>query len=264
MILNITSKQNDKVKQVKKLYRSRFRQQAGVFLAEGIRLVEEMLLHGQIEQLFYSDDLLTSERGKFLLDKAKTLPLEVYHCSKEVFKEICDTSNAQGILAVVKQPDSVEDWDNRPDLDCILIIDRIQDPGNLGTILRTALGVGISGIWLIEGTVDLFNPKVVRASMGAILSIPFTFVTREQALSMCEANNLNLFVTELSGGLSYDQADYGKPLALVVGNEANGVDPFFTKHADQKVYIPLTNQVESLNVSIATAVFLYEIWRQRT
>jgi len=264
MIVKITSKQNEKAKQVKKLYRSRFRKQLGLFLAEGLRLVEEALQRGQIEQLFYSDELLASDRGQLLLAKAQSLSIELYHCSREVFKELVDTNNDQGVLAVVKQPEPVQQWNTYPNLNTILIIDRVQDPGNLGTILRTALAAGINGVWLIEGTVDLFNPKVVRASMGAILSLPFSFVSREQALGLCSTNNLKLFITHVAGGVYYYQANYQQPLALVIGNEANGVDPFFTKHADQKVYIPLRNQVESLNVSIATAVLLFEIQRQRT
>lgn len=263
MMVKITSKQNEKIKQAKRLYRRRSREQTGLFLAEGLRLVEEALVRGSIKRLFYSNALLHSERGKELLDRAITQSVELYHCSVEVLAELTDTQNDQGILAVVKQPKPVTNWENQLDQACILVIDRVQDPGNLGTILRTALGAGISGVWLVAGTVDLFNPKVVRASMGAIFSLPFSLVNKEEVLDMCQANNLKLFVTDVVDGVTYYQSDFTNPLALVVGNEANGVDPTFTKNASARIFIPLTNQVESLNVSIATAVLLYEVQRQR-
>lgn len=262
--MKITSKQNVKIKAVKRLHRRRYRDQSGLFIAEGLRLVEDMLHTKAVTEVYYIEQLLANKRGQAAIAIAKQQGIPTYLCSDGVLEDIFSTESAQGIIAVVKQPELVSSWERHLQHGVILIVDQVQDPGNLGTILRTALAAGIDGVWLVKGTVDPFNHKTVRSSMGAILGIPFSIYTHEQCLAEIDKYGLQLFVTDLTDGEIYHQSDYGKQIALVVGNEANGVHAKFLQAADRKVYLPLANSVESLNVAVATGVLLYEIVRQRT
>lgn len=263
--MKISSSHNDRVKFVKRLQRRRFRDRHRLFIAEGLRLVEDLLRTDKVRDVYYSEQLLTSKRGRDLLTQVGDLGINVFACDKHVFSNISTTENEQGVLAVVNQTQPVADWDRQLNNDIILIIDRIQDPGNLGTIMRTALATGISGIWLVRGTVDLFNPKVVRASMGAILNIPFAVYSQEQCMKYCDACGLKLIVTDIdnSNSIRYYDYNFKMPLAVVIGNEAHGVGEYFKFRAQARVSIPVKNLVESLNAAVASSVILYEIVRQR-
>lgn len=260
----ITSKQNEQIRFTKKLRRRRYRDQTGLFIAEGLRLVESILSTNNILELYYTDQLVKTDRGRSLLASCVNKEIKTCECSDQVFGELSMTENAQGVLAVVNQPRPLLDWHQQLKQGIILVVDRIQDPGNLGTILRTALAAGIDGIWLLQGTVDPFNPKVIRASMGAIMDLKFNYLTNDQCISLVREHDLELVVTDLEAGVKYFQQDFHKPLALVVGNEANGVDPYLIKAAQKSIYIPTTDAIESLNVAVATSVLLYEIVRQRS
>ncbi len=261
--MNITSNHNERIKFVKRLERRRFREQQGLFVAEGVRLVESILDRGQLCEVYYSQKILESSRGHRLIQQIKTEKVASYYCTDQVLATISQTDTSQGILATVRQPRPIVDWSSPAKKDLILIIDRIQDPGNLGTILRTALGVGVDGIWLIEGTVDLFNPKVVRASAGAVLGLPFSYMSSATCVAHARDLGLELIASEIEDGVSYFKCNFLQPVALIIGNEANGVSDFLKFQASRKVFIPQTESVQSLNAAIATAVLLYEIKRQR-
>ncbi len=261
--MDITSIHNERIKFVKRLHRRNYRDQHGLFIAEGIRLVEDMTQTNNIRELYYANKLLETDRGKGLVSSLKERGIAVYSCNNHVFSKICATENSQGVLAVVKQPQPVIDWRKNMNKGIVLVIDRIQDPGNLGSILRTALAAAIDGIWLVKGTVDLFNPKVVRASMGAILQVPFTVMSAEECITYTQALGLELIISEIKGAVEYYNCNFRKPVALVIGNEANGVSHHFINYAEQRVYIPQAPSVESLNAAVAAAVLLYEALRQR-
>lgn len=261
--MDITSIHNERIKFVKRLHRRQFRDQHGLFIAEGIRLVEDMTQTNNIREVYYINKLLETNRGKRLVSAVKEQGIASYSCSDHVFSEICATENTQGVLAVVKQPLPITDWLHSITQGIVLVIDRIQDPGNLGSILRTALATAIDGIWLVKGTVDLFNPKVVRASMGAVCQVPYTVMSFEECITYAQDLGLELIISDTKGAVEYYNCDFSKPIALVIGNEANGVSHYFTDRATQRVYIPQSGCVESLNAAVAAAVLLYEVIRQR-
>ncbi|MGB4187378.1 MAG: RNA methyltransferase [Limnochordia bacterium] len=262
--MEISSSQNERIKFVKKLYRRRYRDEYGLYLAEGLRLVEDLCVTSSVRELYYTKKLTVSERGRRLLDRiAAGTGARVYLCTEKVFGEISDTDADQGVLAVLEKPQPVVDWEPQLKQGMILVLDRIQDPGNLGTIIRTAAAAGVDGLWLVDGTVDPFNPKVVRASMGAVGKLAIASVTAEGCVALCERLGLNLAAAALGGAVPYYNHDFSKPCALSIGNEANGVQPYLLEHSRAKVSIPLANDVESLNAAAAAAILIYEMVRQR-
>jgi len=262
--VEISSSQNERIKFVKKLYRRRYREQLGLYIAEGLRLVEDLSRTNSICELYHTRRLTMSERGRRLLAQiTEDQKARVYLCTDRVFAEICDTDTDQGVLAVMEKPKPVTDWDSHIKQGSILVVDRIQDPGNLGTIIRTALAAGVDGLWLIAGTVDPFNPKVVRASMGAIGRIAISTMTAQECVDQCGNLGLKLVAATLDDAVPYYLADFSQPCALIIGNEANGVQPYLLQHSLERVLIPIANEVESLNAAAAAAILIYEVVRQR-
>ena len=253
----IVSKQNERIREVKRLTQKKYRDQMSMFGIEGIRLVEEALAISLVEQVFFSERLLGSARGVALLEQAQIQGLPVLQCSESVLSELTDTVNSQGVVATVRKPV----WQHIS-RGFLLIADEIQNPGNMGTLLRTGLGAGVSGVLVVEGSVDLYNPKVIRSSMGAIFHLPHWLVTRDQVLEMLQKNDSTLVVADLEKAQDYWDVSYPRNLAVVIGNEARGVHPDFRAKSNLRVKIPLIGQAESLNASVAAGVLLYEILRQ--
>lgn len=253
----IVSKQNERIRGVKRLSQKKYRDQTGLFCLEGVRVVEEALSTTLVEQIFFAERLLNSKRGAELLNIAKAQGVPVFECSDSVLSELTDTVNSQGIVATVKKPT----W---PKIiqGLILVADEIQDPGNMGTLLRTAVGAGAQGLLVVEGSVDLYNPKVLRSSMGAIFQLPHWILKRNQILELLSENSCALVVADLEDSQDFWQVCYPQNLAVVIGNEARGVHKDFSSKASLRVKIPLVGQVESLNASVAAGVLLYEILRQ--
>lgn len=261
--MEITSRQNERIKFVKKLHRRRYRDQFGLYIAEGLRLVEDLSQSAIIKEVYYTKELVAKPRGRKLIEQIWGAGIEAYSCTESVFAEICDTETAQGILAVVHKPEQVVDWHGKLDRGLVLIADQIRDPGNLGTIIRTASAADVDGIWLVNGTVDPFNPKVVRSSMGAVHKLPFSLVSAESCVDLCRHYGLKLIAADIKDAEPYYNSDLAQPCAVVIGNEGDGVQPTLLKHCDQRVFVPLANEVESLNAAVAAAVLIYESVRQR-
>lgn len=256
-VLRIRSKKNEQVRLAKRLHQKKYRDQLGLFYIEGVRSTEEALSSGLIHSLFYSPRLLDSPRGKELLVFAETRGFPIYECGEAVFGELTNTVASQGVFALVTKPR----WAFVP-RGLLLIADEIQDPGNMGTLLRTAAGVGATGLIIVDGSVDLFNPKVVRASMGAVLKLPHWFYPRHEVRRLVRVARLPLVVADLEEAVDCFSVQYPQNLALVIGNEARGVHPLFRQDAALRVKIPLKGPVESLNAAVAAGVLLYEIYRQ--
>jgi TrmH family RNA methyltransferase len=190
-------------------------------------------------------------------------------------ESLADTVSPQGVLGVVRrlpfQPgyspgSSAEDSANFsvPNPPLVLILDRIQDPGNLGTLLRTAEAAGVTAVWLLKGTADLFSPKVLRATMGSIFRVPIVTNVEAGAVQELRSQGVGLLAAAVeAAALPYYEADLSKPLALVLGNEANGLADWLKMASDQLVTIPLAGAAESLNAAVAGAVILFEVRRQR-
>lgn len=260
----LTSLQNPLVKHVYSLQRRKEREESGEFVVEGRRFVEEAIKRGaKVSQIFYCPELARQEWQDIFV-KAREQGILIEKVDQRVLRKMSSTEQPQGILAVVKQPDFTwEDIEAGPKT-VLLIVDGVQDPGNLGTILRTALAAGIRQVCLTVGTVDLYNSKVLRSTMGAIFSLA-VLKERQQAeiIKYCQEHSLELAMADTKGELIYKPGVLQLPLALVIGNEGNGPSEEFAQYIKRRVTIPMNYEVESLNAAMATGILLYEIVRQR-
>jgi TrmH family RNA methyltransferase len=253
----LTSPQNAKIKRIRKLQdQSKTRQQEQAFVIEGVRLVEEALLHGWLPELVLDTEDL-DERGQRIVQEYRSRGVPVFACSQEVMKSASDTETPQGLLAVLP----LQGQPQPQKLDFVLLPDAVRDPGNLGTLLRTALAAGVDLVLLPPGTVDPFSPKVVRAGMGAHFQLPIRKTSWEDI--QAELAPLHVYVAEADQGLPYTKADLTRPLALVVGNEARGPGPKVTALGNDWLHIPMPGNAESLNAAVAGSILLFEVVRQR-
>lgn len=245
----IESLQNPKVKQWKKLLTKKGRMKEGKFLIEGIHLIEEALK----AQLPIQN---------FIIDKNKEIPrewlasnIEPIYVSSRIMKEICETETPQGYVAISSFPDN---QNLALDKGMFLFIDQVQDPGNVGTMIRTADAAGLTGVIIGEGTVDPLNGKVLRATQGSIFHIPVVQMDLEEAIERCKENNVPVFGTSIQGS-TYTIIEPRKDFALIMGNEGSGVRKSILEKCDQNLYIPIYGKAESLNVSVATGILLYHL-----
>lgn len=257
----ITSKDNDIIKHIKKLADKKYRDQNNCYIIEGIKLVEEAIQEeAQIEKIIICEESTkTAEISKNLM--YEIAKYDCIYVTDKIFKTISQVMNPQGIMAIIKK--NKERPIIKYDEDVIVALDDIQDPGNLGTILRTVDSIGLKQLIVSKGTADVFNPKVVRSSMGAIFRVEVIEVENlKETIEMMKRNNYELVVTSLQTESSIYDVDYNKKI-IVIGNEANGVSKEIQDMADKKIKIPMLGKTESLNASVATAIILYEYIRQK-
>ena len=254
----ITSSQNPKLKLVRALQgRSKERREEGAFLAEGVRLVEEALAaNWPIRFVLYSDGL--SERGGALVEKLKMAGHEVDDVAGDLLQAASGTENSQGILAVLELFNL--QVPSQPDF--ILIPDQIRDPGNLGTLIRTAAAAGVQTVLLPPETTDAFAPKVVRAGMGAHFCLPIYTKDWDEIEQICRSARLRVFLADMTGQSCWD-TNFDVPLALILGGEAEGASGPARRLANVPVSIPMPGQTESLNAGVAGAILMFEVVRQR-
>ena len=253
----ITSAGNQQMKNLVLLMKkAKARNEQETFVVEGRKMAEE-IPDGWLIKTYVSE---TFERENELFLKGRDYEV----VSDSVFKAVSDTQTPQGILCLVKKPsyrlnDLLSDKNAH-----LLIVESIQDPGNLGTMLRTGEGAGISGVIMNQSTVDLFNPKTIRSTMGSIYRVPF-FVTDdlEQTILELKSQGIKVYAAHLKGTLCYDEPDYRGPSAFLIGNEGNGLSDAVADCADTYIKIPMQGQVESLNAAISAALLMYETSRQR-
>ena len=257
----ITSKDNEIIKHIKKLSEKKYRDQNNCYIIEGIKLVEEAIQEkAKIEKIIISEELVKSLE----VSRERMSEIQKYDCiytTEKIFKTISQVMNPQGILAVInKNNENIEISYNE---DIIVALDDIQDPGNLGTILRTVDSVGLKQLIVSKGTADAYNPKVVRSTMGAIFRVKVIEVENlKETIEIIRKNDYNLLVTSLQTNDSVYDIDYHKKV-IVIGNEANGVSKEIQDIADNRIKIPMLGKTESLNASVATGVILYEYVRQK-
>lgn len=253
----ITSRQNPKIKQIRKLNSgAKHRTQAGRFAVEGIRLLEEAQ-HSKIkpEWVIHTEDL--DHRARQLLENYKDqgTPCEVV--TPGVLEGASDTKTPQGVLAVF--PLTSLSLPASPDL--LVILDSLNDPGNLGTLMRTSLAAGADGVLLTPGCADPFSPKVLRAAMGAHFKLPFRTADWEEITDLTQ--DLTLLLADMGEGSSLWEADLSIPIGIILGSEAHGPSDEARNMAKGSIHIPMDAAAESLNAAIAGAVLLFEINRQR-
>ncbi|MCX7922491.1 MAG: 23S rRNA (guanosine(2251)-2'-O)-methyltransferase RlmB [Clostridia bacterium] len=260
----ITSNQNPLIKEIKSLKEKKHREAKKLFFIEGIRFVEEALkAETDIERIIVSETFSQSKGGIEVLSQASKKNYEVYEVPDKLFNEISDTDSPQGILAVIKiKRNRLDDlFDNNS---FIVILDSIQDPGNMGTIIRTADAAGAAGVIISRGCVDLYNPKVLRSTMGSIFHIPFYLSDNLiESIATIKSRGIKTYAAHLKGTANYYEVDIDSCSAIIVGNEANGISDEVANSADLLVKIPMPGRAESLNASVAASLLIYEAVRRR-
>jgi TrmH family RNA methyltransferase len=253
----ITSNQNSKIKHVRALMgRSKERREAEAFVVEGVRLVEEAAKGDWRFEIVLYDETL-SERGKLQVEGLKLKGVDVEEVSAGVMKSLSDTESPQGILAVVTN----YQLPITNQLNFILIPDQIRDPGNLGTLLRSAAAAGAQAVLVPPETTDAFAPKVLRSGMGAHFRLPVHSMSWDEIEKT--ASGLNVYAADMDGQPCWE-TDLTKPVALIIGSEAEGVSESAQKLAKGKISIPMSGETESLNAGVAGSVLMFEVMRQRS
>lgn len=263
----IESVQNKHIKWLMGLQKNKkHRYKEKVFIVEGIKLVEEIPKDWEIISIFVSSSFL-KEKKDYLNQIILTRSFSentVVEISDKIFDTISDTKTPQGILAVCKQKDFVFEEILSIKNGFYLILEDIQDPGNLGSIIRTGDALGVDGIFLTKGSVDLYNPKVIRSTMGSIFHLPIlTDINIDMLLKELKNSNISIISAHLKGEKYPYQCDLRSNIALLIGNEANGIKNSTAQKTDILVKIPMSGKAESLNAAMAAGILMYEVTRQR-
>ena len=254
----ISSKDNEFIKHVKKLKDKKYRDMNQEFVIEGIKLIREAIEeNADIKQIIICDNCLNSD----VIPKKLMYEIAKYECvyvTEKIFRTITDVNTPQGLLAIIGRNSTENEINYNHDI--IVALDDIQDPGNLGTILRTVDSIGLNQILVSKGTADCYNPKVVRSTMGAIFRIKIIECDNlEKTLQEARNHQYKVIVTSLQT----ENSVYDNKKVVVIGNEANGVSAEIQNLADEKIKIPMLGKTESLNASVATGIVLYEYVRQK-
>ena len=250
-----------KSKEILKLKNKKFRQEQGKFIVEGARSIEELLgSDWEVDLLLYSDLFEKDPKAKFILPKAKIKNIAVEKVSQGMVNKMTETVNSAGAICVVKAKGVILDDLLEKNPKAILALDEIRDPGNLGTLIRTADAAGISGVLLSKSTVELYSPKVVRSSMGSIFHLPIAEnMDLVKSIQRLKKEGFKIIASRVKGGEPYHKVDYSGRVCLVVGNEIKGVRAEISKLADKIANIPIYGKAESLNASVAGGILMYQM-----
>ena len=276
----ISSKDNKRIKYIRSLLeKGGIRKKNHSFVVEGIKLVDEALEYGNVLDIIVSESLyeeivsgdltrngLLTDNGKHIIKQVKQ-GTSLTVVSDAVFKSVSETITPQGILAEVEMPkhrlleeNFLEIAYEKTGKIKLLILEDTADPGNLGTIMRTAEAAGVTGVIMGKGTVDIFNPKVVRSTMGSIFRLPFAYVDDLKAVILrLKRDGISFYATHLKGKESYRDIAYSDKAGILIGNEARGLSDEIANLADTYVIIPMQGKVESLNAAVAAALMMYEV-----
>lgn len=255
----ITSTSNTQVKRLLQLQRkSKARNEEQIFLVEGLRMFLEVPAE-RVQKVYISETLYNKKEQELNLDR-----FSVEILSDTVFQYVSDTKTPQGILCIVQQKKYDIDELLKLENPHFIVLDNLQDPGNLGTIVRTAEGAGVNAVFLSRESVDIYNPKTIRSTMGSIYRMPVIYVDDLlQLLSLFKQKGIKSYAAHLNGEKSYDKENYQSGTAILIGNEGNGLRDEVASLADVWVQIPMQGQVESLNAAIAASILMFEVYRQR-
>lgn len=260
MPIMITSKDNEKIKYTKSLLKTKGRNKESKFIIEGYRILTLAIeCNADLDYVFINEDFENKEEHIDFLHKLKENNIKVYKTNNKIFNELIDTENTQGILGIVKFKKRMLEENLSDDSRFVLILDRIQDPGNMGTIIRTADAAGVDTIIVLKGSVDIYNPKVIRSTMGSIFDMNIINATQEETLRLLKLKNFDIVSSYLDTDNYYNETEYNYKVALVIGNEANGINDELISKSDVLVKIPIYGKAESLNAAISSAILMYEI-----
>jgi len=260
----ISSNQNTLIKDIKALKVRKYREERKEFFIEGARFLEEALKEKlQISRIFLSSSFIENKCNNDFLSILSSEMYDAFVLTDKLFEEISDTENPQGVLAVLKMKNySFNEILSNNNM--IIILESIQDPGNMGTIIRTADAAGFSGIVISKGCVDIYNPKVLRSTMGSIFHLPmYLSENLMETIDEMKQKGIKLFASHLSSTSSFFETNLTGDIAIIIGNEANGISSEIASKADSLIKIPMSGKAESLNVSVAAGLLMYEAVRQR-
>lgn len=261
----ITSAANAKIKNVIQLLnKTKQRRAQNVFVVEGVRMALEAPPE-KLREIYVSESFWKKRENQKLLAAHPTGRIMVVR--DDVFRRMSDTVTPQGILCVVERMEyALLDLLEKKDVQAqtYLVLEDIQDPGNLGTMLRTGEGAGIGGVIMSRGCADIYNPKTIRSTMGSVYRVPFCYVEDMRRLvQVLHKHGVHTYAAHLSGTKSYDKVKYGGRTAFLIGNEGNGLSEELAQAAQTKIRIPMEGEVESLNAAISAGILMYEAYRQK-
>ncbi len=263
MLDKITSLTNPKVKELVKLREAAQRKKSGVIVVEGYREIERAIeAKVNFKEFYICKYFVKTLAQKETLKKIMALNVPIYETSSEVYEKISYGDRNEGLMAIAQPKySSFFDLPSKDDL-FILVIEQVEKPGNLGAILRTADGVGVDGIIVCDAKTDIYNPNVIRSSLGTIFSTKVVVSSVAPTFDFLKSKGVKICATSPDADFIYSKADLKAPVAIVVGSEQEGLSRFWLSKADLKVRIPMRGKADSLNVSTSTAILLYEALRQ--
>lgn len=270
-IAPITSLQNEKIKNIMNLSeKSKFRKRTGLFVVEGYREVMHCLQAGYSAHSIYFNASIFDEKVQMeTAGKIGQLPQNAdtryYSLSKEVYAKVAYREGTEGLIAVINEKplklnDIILPKDHNP---LVLVVESVEKPGNLGALLRTADACGLDAVLVCDPLTDLYNPNLIRSSLGGIFTKQVVACTNEEAYQWLKEHNIAIFTAQLQDSEWYYDTDFIQPSAIVMGNEASGLTDFWRKVSNAKIKIPMLGQLDSLNVSVSAAILCYEAVRQR-
>jgi TrmH family RNA methyltransferase len=259
----IISTQNTRIKNFAHLQKAKERKEQHVFVLEGMKEYSQAIRHNyQFASIFVCTDLISEVHFK-ALSSGINHDTEVYPVSKEVFDKIAYRAGSGGIIALARPKNhGLNDLKLKPN-PLLLIIEAVEKPGNLGAILRTADAAGVDAVIVCDPQTDIYNPNVVRSSIGCLFSVPLAVCTSEEAILWMKSQNIAIYSTYLKASVPYTEVDFTGPSAIVMGTEADGITRLWVNASTQNIIIPMRGSADSMNVSTATAVVVFEACRQR-
>ena len=259
----IVSAQNSRIKNIQKLSaKSKERKDQGLFVIEGAREISLALASSySFDSVFYCPELFEGTDYPEVIQSIDSKIL--YEVSPSVFGKIAYREGSDGILAVAKTKDHNIISLNLSENPFIIILESVEKPGNLGAILRTADAAGVDALIVCDPLTDVYNPNAIRSSVGCIFTVPVAVSESAETLSFLKAKGIRTFAAELQASQQYQDTDFTGPSAIIMGTEANGLSSFWLRNADARIKIPMRGKIDSLNVSVSTAVITFEAMRQR-
>lgn len=260
MRVTISSTQNPKIKNILALEKPRERRKQRLFVIEGIREIKMAIDAGyKMSNLFYCEDIVKPDVLRSLgAEERLLIPV-----TKTVFDKIAIRENSGGVLAVAEQKTHRLDQLSLRQNPLVLVLESVEKPGNLGAVLRTADAAGLDAVIICDPQTDFYNPNVIRSSIGCIFTNQVASATSEETISWLKQNNISIYCTYLGASIPYHQVDFTKPSAIIMGTESTGLSPLWVSHATANIIIPMQGKIDSINVSTAAAVVVFEARRQR-
>ena len=259
----ISSLQNPKIKNINKLTsKARERKEQGLFIIEGAREITLALEGGYtLDSVFVCPELFVKTDYPQVLHTVS--PLILFEVSSEVFNKIAYREGSDGLLALAKPKSHSLEALSLPENPFIIIIEAVEKPGNLGAILRTADAAPAHAVIVCDPHTDMYNPNVIRSSVGCLFTVQTAICSNQEALDFLKKKNIHSYAAELNAAEFYQNVDFSHPSAIIMGTEADGLSSFWLEHANSRIKIPMRGKIDSLNVSVSTAILSFEVMRQR-